>query len=225
MDFVIWNFKQKKVLKTKIKAAQISNLTDARYFAAWYSEWLGFCCDTTSPNYVSPELLHAIRDWVEGPQIVGEFGAQDAAYIHQAVKTLNLDAVQVGFFYDVAQLENLRGLTVIREIVIDPNENIDLAATLAALSDSVEYFLLEFNKNNINWNDIKNNKNYFNVNILKSLCKKYPVLLSINIKPDEANELLETLDPEGLNVFGGDEEKVGFKSYDEMDELFEAIEL
>jgi len=112
-------FKIIQVLKTKIKAAQISNLTDARYFAAWYSEWLGFCCDTTSPNYVSPELLHAIRDWVEGPQIVGEFGAQDATQIREAVEALNLDAVQVGFFYDAAQLETLHDLTVIREVVID----------------------------------------------------------------------------------------------------------
>lgn len=213
------------MLKTKIKAAQISNLTDARYFAAWYNEWLGFCCDTASSNYVSPELLHAIRDWVEGPQIVGEFGAQDATYIHEAVKSLNLDAVQVGFFYDATQLETLRDLTVIREIVIDPNEAIDLPATLEVLSPFAEYFLLEFSKNNISWNDIKNNKNYFNTNILKSLCEKYRVLLSINIKGNKANELLDTLQPEGLNVFGGEEEKVGFKSYDEIDELFEAIEL
>ncbi len=212
------------MLKTKIKAAQISNLTDARYFAAWYTDWLGFCCDTTSPNYVSPELLHAIRDWVEGPQIVGEFGAQDAAYIHDAVKRLNLDVVQVGFFYGAKELENLRGLTVIREIVIDPNEATDLNATLEALSPLVDYFLLEFSKNNISWDALKNNKNYFNINTLKSCCEKYPILLSINVKAGEANELLETLQPEGLNVFGGDEEKVGFKSFDEMDELFEAIE-
>ncbi len=212
------------MLKTKIKAAQISNLTDARYFAAWYSEWLGFCCDTTSPNYVSPELLHAIRDWVEGPQIVGEFGAQDAAYIHEAVKSLNLDAVQVGFFYDLEKLKMLNDLTVIREIVIDPNEATDLPATLDSLSPFASYFLLEFNKNNILFNDIKNNENYFNLNILKSLCEKYRILFSINIKENEVNELLEILQPEGLNVFGGDEEKVGFKSYDEMDELFEAIE-
>jgi len=211
------------LLKTKIKAAQISNLTDARYFAAWYSEWLGFCCDTASPNYVSPALLHAIRDWIEGPQIVGEFGAQDAVQIREAVEALNLDAVQVGFFYDAARLKTLNGLTVIREIVIDPNEGIDLAPTLEALSPFVECFLLEFNKNNISWNDIKNDKNYFNINVLKSLCEKYCILLSINIKGNEANELLKTLQPEGLNVFGGDEEKVGFKSYDEMDELFEAV--
>ena len=212
------------MLKTKIKAAQISNLTDARYFAAWYCDWLGFCCDSTSMDYVSPQLLHAIRDWVEGPQIVGEFGAQDAVRIHDAVKDLNLDAVQVGFYYDAEKLENLKGLTVIREVVIDPNEALNLHEVLDSLSPFVAYFLLDFSKNNIGWDDLKNNSGHFSAETIKSICATYPTLISINVNADKVNELLETLNPEGLNLLGGEEEKVGFKSYDEMDELLEALE-
>jgi len=215
------------MLKTKVKAARINNLTDARYFAAWYTEWLGFCCDTTDADYVTPELLHAIRDWVEGPQIVGEFGAQDAIYIREAVDFLKLDAVQVGFFYDEMKLEDLSGLNVMREVVIDPNEQIDLPNTLQRLSPHVQCFLLEFSKNNITWDDIKNTKktnHFYDVNTLQTLCSNYPILLSINVKGESVDELLEMLKPQGLNVFGGTEEKVGFKSFDELDELFEALE-
>jgi len=215
------------VLKTKIKAAQISNLTDARYFAAWYTEWLGFCCDTTASEYVTPELLHTIRDWVEGPQITGEFGAQDPTYIREAVDFLKLDAVQVGFFYDEKKLEELEGLNVIREVVVDPNEPIDLPDMLEQMSPCVNYFLLEFSKNQIEWNDMKNvdkSRRFFDINTLKKLCREYPILLSINVKGDDIDELLDELNPAGLNVFGGEEEKVGFKSFDELDELFEALE-
>jgi len=215
------------VLKTKVKASQISNLTDARYFAAWYSKWLGFCCDTSSPDYVTPELLHAIRDWVEGPQIVGEFGAQDAKYIREAVDFLKLDAVQVGFFYDQSKLEDLKDLTLIREVVIDPNEVIDIPTMLEAMSPYVQCFILEFGKNNISWTAIQEGaiaSHALDVNTLKELCKKHSILLSINVKGEEVNKVLETIQPYGLNVFGGEEEKVGFKSFDELDEIFEALE-
>lgn len=212
------------MLSIKVKAAQISNLTDARYFAAWYCEWLGFCCDTSNPDYVTPELLHAIRDWVEGPQIIGEFGAQDPEYIRKTVDTLKLDAVQVGFFYDQSKLEDLEGLRVIREVVIDPTEKMDLATSLEAMSPYVQYFLLEFSKNNISWEALKSAELGIDVNTLKDLCSKYPILLSINVKGKEVNEVLEMIQPQGLNVFGGAEEKVGFKSFDELDEIFEALE-
>ena len=38
-------------------------------------------------------------------------------------------------------------------------------------------------------------------------------------------EILEIPNLQGINVKGGEEEKVGVKSFDELDEIFEAIEI
>ena len=49
------------MLKTKVKASSITNLTDARYFAAWGVNWLGFDLRQGSDTYVQPQLVHAIK--------------------------------------------------------------------------------------------------------------------------------------------------------------------
>ncbi len=212
------------MLNTKIKASQISNLTDARYFAAWMIDWMGFCLDEAAEHRVTPELLHAIRDWVAGPIIVGEFGEQEASYIQEAVRFLNLDAVQVGSFYDKKRLEELKDISVIREVIIDHNSAKETLQTCENLAPHVAYFLLECGTNNINWASIKENKNGWNIDTLQQLCDKYPIILSMNLKDKEVVEVMENLKLVGLNVFGGAEEKTGFKSYDELDELFEQLE-
>ena len=210
------------MLNTKIKASQISNLTDARYFAAWMIDWMGFCLDEKADHRVTPELLHAIRDWVEGPVIVGEFGEQEPEYVREAVNFLKLDAVQIDDFYDKERLEQLEGISVIREILVDKNTSKDLLQTCENLAPYIQHFLLDCRTNNINWQTIKNSEP--DLKILQQICSNYPIILSMDIKGDEVHEVMDTLKPEGLNVFGGAEEKVGFKSYDELDELFEELE-
>ena len=49
----------------------ITNLTDARYFSAWEVEWLGFNLSQGEENAISPLQVAAMREWVEGPKIVG----------------------------------------------------------------------------------------------------------------------------------------------------------
>lgn len=51
--------------QTEIIASGIANLTDARYFAAMGVQWMTF--DLRDDPRPSPELMHAIMDWVEGP--------------------------------------------------------------------------------------------------------------------------------------------------------------
>jgi len=50
------------MLKIKVKASQITNLTDARYFAAWEVEWLGFNFDEGSAHYIPPVEMKAIKE-------------------------------------------------------------------------------------------------------------------------------------------------------------------
>ncbi len=209
------------MLNTKIKASKVSNLTDARYFAAWMIDWMGFCLDEASENQVSPELLHALRDWVEGPLIVGEFGEQEPAHIHEAVSFLNLDVVQVGAFYDEKRLQELGGISIIKEVQLHEDWNV-LVEQCKAYTPHVQYLLLEGNKNNITWSDIKNNE--VAIQALKHICNNQSTILSLNVKGNEAEKILSLLKPEGFNVFGGAEEKTGFKSFDELDDLFEQLE-
>ena len=108
------------MLKIKVKASQVTNLTDARYFAAWEVEWLGFNFDQGSEHYIQPQSMKAIKEWVEGVQVVGEFSLASAEDINSAIELLDLDAVQVGMFTETSVLEAINGAPVIKEIVISP---------------------------------------------------------------------------------------------------------
>ena len=57
----------------KIKASKIENLTDARYFAAQGVEYLGFDLTNIEENQEKYRTIHAIKEWVEGVQFVGEY--------------------------------------------------------------------------------------------------------------------------------------------------------
>ena len=83
------------MLKINVKASQITNLTDARYFAAWEVKWLGFNFDSGSEHYILPQNMKAIKEWVEGVKLVGEFSFASADDINSAVELLELNVVQV----------------------------------------------------------------------------------------------------------------------------------
>ncbi|NNF21271.1 MAG: hypothetical protein HKN67_04970, partial [Saprospiraceae bacterium] len=64
--------KLEPVIDRKLIAQNITNLTDARYFAAWGIEYLSFNLNSESPYYIPMEKVKEIRDWVEGPKILIE---------------------------------------------------------------------------------------------------------------------------------------------------------
>lgn len=82
-------------MQNTIKAGAITHLTDARFFAAYNVDFLGFCFDPQSPSYIEPVKAIAIRDWVTGPKIVAEFAHQDADNVRNIIEFVQPDAVQL----------------------------------------------------------------------------------------------------------------------------------
>ena len=211
------------MLKTKVKASSVTNLTDARYFAAWDIEWLGFNFDTGSETYIQPQAMQAIKEWVDGVKIVGEFSLQPTEDILKAADLPELEGVQLGMFADATTLQKLHKeeVPVLLEIILEtPGELANAASRMKAQAPFVEAFLLNFDKNGIGWAGLGEEAR----ELLKNLCQDYRIILSMDFEAATLEQALELLQPYGINVHGGAEEKVGFKSFDELDELFEALE-
>lgn len=213
------------MLRTKVKASAITNLTDARYFAAWEVEWLGFTFAAESESFIDPRQVHAIKEWVDGPLIVGEFNLATATEITELVNDLQLDAIQAGVFTELTTLIELNNLVpVIKEWIIEPNSSPeDLLAAFSDFAPYTQYILLNFAKNGITWPDILAGK-CLSPAWLQEVCANYPVLLQMDGSAQVVETLLRDLQPAGISVQGGEEEKVGFKSFDELDALFETLE-
>ena len=214
------------MLKVKVKASQITNLTDARYFAAWEVEWLGFNFDQGSEHYILPQNMKAIKEWVEGVKVVGEFPFATAEDINEAVGLLDLHAVQVGMFTEVPVLAKITAAPIIKEVVISSEvDEVSLENHLEQCAPHVAYFLLSFEKSGTTWEMLKNGESQIGNVLLEKFCAKYKIILSINLSQDSLDEILAIPNLHALNVKGGEEEKVGIKSFDELDEIFEALEI
>jgi len=213
------------MLKTHIKASNISNLTDARYYAAWTVKWLGLDLRASAEQPLSLEAVKTIKDWIEGPVIVGEMDILDFEVAKSTIDYLSLEAIQVGMFTPVPFLQSLQDYTIIQEVIIDASMTFTALNThITTYFDVVDYFLLDFEKNGLTWEALQNNSS-FSIEQLQALCRRQQIILSIACKATEIEVLLAKLQPYGLSIKGGEEEKVGFKSFDEVDELFEVLNI
>lgn len=210
------------MLKTKIKANAISNLTDARYFAAWEVEWLGFNLAEGNQS-LSLEKVAAIKEWVDGVKIIGEFNLTAPETIKKSVDYLNLHYIQIGMFSDPTIIKTITPkVKLIQELVMDTPEQFDLIEQrIKHNQSSVEHFILDLKKNRLLWPNLSASTK----ERIKRLTEQFDVLIHLDLTADQALEILNTVNPLGFCVEGGEEEKVGYKSFEELDELFESLEI
>jgi len=211
------------MLNIQTKASQISNLTDARYFAAMGVGWLEFSLDQGNSDYIAPNGLLAIKEWIEGPKFVGHFGLHDAGAINEAVKQFSFDAILLPAFFPKEQIEQLDETIIIQEIVLEKDQKVD---QLNDIDSKLNYLQLNFEKNGFSWTDIQNNKAPMELEEIISLQKRIPLFLMVAALTDsELESIFKHLPRCIICLRGGEEEKVGYKSFDELDELFDKLEL
>jgi phosphoribosylanthranilate isomerase len=114
---------------------------------------------------------------------------------------------------------------VIREIVPDYyHSDEDLKEQFIQSPDGIAYFILNLEKNGFTWDDLRENSP-FSLATIQEICTQYPVLLALNYQPQQIGSILDTLPLKGLHLSGGTEEKVGFKSFDDLDALLDLLEI
>lgn len=192
-------------LKTKVIAAAVTNLTDARYFAAWGVDYMAYIIDERDYQYIGIEGTKEIIDWVEGPKHMGLLpGVDTPASSSEIYTTLELEALMISPFIDVQTVEPVSP-TVYRSVLWD-----------ASLLDLDEELLIVKLPVGTTLSDVAAD--------LQKLAAKNVVYLDIHPTVADLEVVLGNIQPEGIVLRGGEEEKVGFKSYDELDDLFEYLE-
>lgn len=192
-------------LKTKVIAAAVTNLTDARYFAAWGVDYMAYIIDERDDQYIGIEGTKEIIDWVEGPKHMGLLpGVDTPASSSEIYTTLELEALMISPFIDAQTVEPVSP-TVYRSVLWDASL-LDLDEELLIVKLPVGTTLIDVAAD------------------LQKLAAKNVVYLDIHPTVADLEVVLGNIQPEGIVLRGGEEEKVGFKSYDELDDLFEYLE-
>ena len=196
------------MLKTKVIANSITNLTDARYFAAWEVNWLGFCFDESNESHITPQAMFAMKEWVDGVQFLGEFQGSDAANILDHVEKLGLEAVQLDELTGVDVLMELQDVLVFKEINISADTDEDFIYNLLKqFSPYCAHFIFKIENKIPTW--------------AAELADTYSIWIEGNLPIEKVMDS----NFQGICLKGGMEEKVGFKSFDELDEVFETLEI
>jgi phosphoribosylanthranilate isomerase len=192
-------------------ARSISNLTDARYFAAREVSHLIFELSPELPAYLDPSHMQAMREWVEGPLIAGEFAdGTPAEVVREAAKFYPLNAVVVGPDIDFSTLEALDFWV---RLPADATHVADFLSKNAARSYT---FLLEPLAHTTDWPAL--------ATWLRPYAQQHRILLQYDAEAAHINVVLSHDFAYAIVLRGGDEEQVGIKSFDEIEAIFEAVE-
>ncbi len=193
-------------------ASTITNLTDARYFAAREVNFLGFNLETGTPGYLDPIYMKAMREWVEGPAITGEFSRSTATTVLEAADFFGLDAVCLRGTHYLDALPMFEGRTLLLEI----EPGVGLAETERIFEQAapwVKWFILHFS-----------GADAAETAAWQNLFRRYPALLQPEVAAEQLPQLIADYQPAGLLLRGGEEVQVGVKSFDEIEAIFEALE-
>ena len=179
----------------KIIASSISNLTDARYFAAKLVDALSF-----DLSKVNRDEYFAIKDWVEGISILIETKEEFTDLeIHEA------DGIIYHRDDDLQDDDVLASSTIV-------SGSIDL---LGSLPHQTGHIL-----RNHDWDMLTPTEKKAWIDFAFD----HECYLDVSIPLSELEPIINDEKLYGLVCRGGDEEKVGFKSFDELDDMFDLLD-
>lgn len=191
--------------------SNITNLGDARFAAAEGIQYIGFCFDPESSNYIPPVKAKEIMDWVSGVKTIAGFGKQSIESITEISTLLEADAMEFenDFLPDALQQA---GLPVFKKINTDTFTPQQLQKELDSYAPFAKAFHL--------YSASCGQPDYA---FVKSLCENYPVIWGYELNKENANTVLQHINPYAINLSGTNEEKTGLKDFDGLSELLELL--
>ena len=181
-----------------IEAADVSNLSVARYFAAWNVDFMSFRFDLDHPLFIHPSSASEIKNWLSGPQYGGTFTNHETSEIKDIIDLLDLTYVRLPFH----RMELASAIDVNTIISCSVHEYEQISDDDRKVIHSVEVVG--------DWND------------MKDLASTKMFLNPNRITRDIATEILQ-FNPDGLILRGWNELQVGLAEFDEMDEVQEFL--
>lgn len=208
-------------LITNLKFGEVDNLSDARFAAGSEAAYIGFSFDPDHEFYIEPDKAEEIINWLKGPAIVGEFGAQELHDINKIVKRFNLKYVQ---------LNETTNFFSLKELKVKIIQNIDLAEFRSP--EEVEFFVEESYKNvtyyMLSIYDEDEYEEYMsdweNEKLVKKLCQDLNVILNFPFDADNIRPLVQKFKPYAVNLYPGGEDSPGMKDFDGLIEVVESLQ-
>jgi len=174
--------------------------------------FVGFSLDPTDEKFVESETFNEIKGWVEGTKFVGELASE----ANVALGEYKLDALQTSKPEALAALASY-DLPLILKLNLDAESEEEVEQYLTEHKAECLYFILETTQNLLE-NEV----------LCAKLCtwaKEAPLFLAAPFMGEEVLKFLEAIPLAGVVLEAGEEIKVGYKDFDELADVLEALEV
>ncbi|HEX8660136.1 MAG TPA: hypothetical protein VF690_21510 [Hymenobacter sp.] len=186
----------------------INNLSDARYCAGMGADKLTFVLDPALPGHLDTKTVKELAGWVAGVELIGEFGQLSAPEINAIAAECALDAVL---------LRHPRPAEELAEIA--PPVYVELAAESRSADHlfpvSVVGLVLE----------LPETTGPTTLALVRDLASRGALWLGPGLHPSRARDLVTQFSLAGLVFPSGDEVKPGLRDFDQLEAVFEALEI
>jgi phosphoribosylanthranilate isomerase len=195
------------MLPIPVIASPVTHLTDARYFAAWLVDGVVYPLD--GPMAIRPQKVLQIREWLEGPSSMARFEGTESKDIPEQLAALEIDTVVLAgqqYLQDAAT-------SALGPVFLELSATcLDLPVWAEEKKVEGVFFYLS--------HDQEQNQQFVD------LWSEQEVPLYIIYQGQSNEDLIRWIREgkvSGLVVQGGEEEKVGYKSFDQLDDLYDFL--
>jgi phosphoribosylanthranilate isomerase len=202
-------------LKTFVKISEVNNLSDARYCAGMGVDLMGFVTDPSHHSFLSPESFKEISEWLAGVEFVAELSENTVGEAGSIIENYNVQYIQ---FEQIEFLNELAALDIPLIFKIDLAELSDdneLEALCNATTGKVSYILLESSK--------EAGEKFMAKSM--EIAENHEIILGFGVEADNVLDLIDSSSISGIALKGGDEIKPGYKDFDALADILEAIEV
>jgi len=191
-------------LKTFVKVSGVNNLSDARYCAGMGVNQIGFNIEENHANYTDSQSFKELSDWLSGVEFVGEIESEKSAgNIKSLIENYELQAIQV------SSPELIReALDTGKEVIFYTNSTEEAIVVATEFGAQLSYILLE-------------NEDLHSIQDISGYCE---VVVASGFNADNLDDILDQFNPKGIALKGSDEIRPGFKDFDEMADILEALD-
>jgi phosphoribosylanthranilate isomerase len=190
-------------LKCRVKVGSISNLSDARYCAGMGVDLLGFQVNKERADYVSPEKFNEIKGWISGPSLALEVSPITQDNFNELLSTYEFEFLET----DLQSALELNTGNIQLIVKLDENSTRDINQLNSI--NNLAYLLAPESM----------------LNDIRALNTNHKILVASTGKAENDIKLSSNENTAGLALKGSLESKPGFKDYDHLADVLEALEV
>jgi phosphoribosylanthranilate isomerase len=190
------------MLKTKVKAGNITNLSDARYCAGMGVDWLGFPIES-----IDPKTFKEITSWVTGPKFVLEIPSNQ---LPESLSLYPSNTLQISY-HQLKEIESQSNQSLIISMPMPDWP----AAKKELLKHSLRIIYLQLTT--------LSGQKTSDKDLLKEIGEHFEILINFESTPYSLNEILE-FPIAGISISGNQEIKPGLKDYSQLSDVLEQLE-